>query len=120
MEELDRLYSRAREAGADAENIAKVTVKTLTREQLEAEYISLCGMVAYYSKLERDQIANPLRHFEKIRESFREANAEDLLQEEDLEQLARKFIRSREAILDLLSHTQLMLGEFTRPTEPDL
>lgn len=113
MKELDRLYNRAREAGADAEAVAKVNVKYLSREQLDAEYVSLCGLVAYYGKLERDQIANPLRHFEKIRECFKAGQVEEILRDEDPETTARLLVKNREAILDLLAHTQLMLGEFT-------
>ena len=113
MSELDRIYSRARETGAEAEAIAKVNVKYLSRDQLEAEYVSLCGLVAYYGKLERDQIGNPIRHFEEIRKGFREGEVERILEEEDLEQLARLFVRNREAILDVLAHVRLMLGEFT-------
>ena len=117
---MDRVYSRAKEAGAEAESIAKVNVKYLSREQLEAEYVSLCGMVAYYGKLERDQIGNPVRHFEAIRKAFKEADAERMLREEDLEMLARRFVRGRESILDLLAHVQLMLGEFTDQKEQGL
>jgi hypothetical protein len=115
MTELDRIYSRAKEAGAEAESVAKVNVKYLSREQLEAEYVSLCGLVAYYGKLERDQIGNPIRHFEAIRKAFREADAEGMLREEDLEMLARRFLKGRESILDLLAHVRLMLDEFTQP-----
>jgi len=120
MTELDRIYSRAKEAGAEAEVIAKVNVPYLSREQLDAEYVSLCGLVAYYGKLERDQIGNPIRHFEALRKAFREAEGEKLLGEADPEMIARILVKNREAILDLLAHTQLMLDEFTGPQEPDL
>lgn len=118
MSELDRIYSRAKEAGAEAESIAKVNVKYLGREQLEAEYVSLCGLVAYYGKLERDQIANPLRHFESIRGVFRRAEVERILGAEGVE-AATLLVKNRDGILDILAHVRLMLGEFTDQPEPD-
>jgi hypothetical protein len=115
MTEMDRIYSRAREAGAEAEAVAKVNVKYLNRDQLDAEYVSLCGLVAYYGKLERDQIGNPIRHFAKIREGFAKAEVEKMLEEEDPEKLAALLVKNREALLDILAHTRLMLGEFNQP-----
>jgi hypothetical protein len=117
MTELDRVYSRAREVGSEAEAVAKVNAQYLSREQIESEYVSLCGLVAYYGKLERDQIGNPIRHFEALRKAFREAEGERLLAEVDPAMIARILVENREAVLDLLAHTQLMLGEFTHQTE---
>lgn len=117
--ELDRIYSRAKEAGAEAEAVAKVNVKYLSRDQLEAEYVSLCGLVAYYGKLERDQIGNPIRHFESIRAGMGKMEAERLLSEEDPETVARLIVKNRETVLDVLAHVRLMLGEFSHPTEAE-
>lgn len=117
--ELDRIYSRAKEAGAEAESVAKVNVKYLSRDQLDAEYVSLCGLVAYYGKLERDQIGNPIRHFEMIRKGMVDGEVEKILEEEDPEMVARLMVKNREAILDVLAHVRLMLGEFSQ-TEQDL
>jgi hypothetical protein len=114
MTELDRIYSRAREAGAEAEAVAKVNVKYLNRDQLEAEYVSLCGLVAYYGKLERDQIGNPIRHFEQIRKGFDAAGVEEMLAQPDPEKLAALLVKNREPLLDILAHVQLMLGEFNQ------
>lgn len=117
--ELDRIYSRAREAGAEAEAVAKMNVKYLSRDQIDAEYVSLCGLVAYYGKLERDQIGNPIRHFEMVRKGFRDGEVEKILEEEDPEMVSRLLVKNREAILDVLAHVRLMLGEFSQ-TEQDL
>jgi hypothetical protein len=120
MEEMERVYGRAKEAGADAEALAKITVKQLTLEQLQQEYVSLCGLVAYYSKLERDQIGNPIRFFEDIRRSLKEGRVDQILEEEDPVEAASMLMLNRGPILRALAQVKVMLGEFSYPQEPGL
>jgi hypothetical protein len=115
VDEIDRIYSRAREAGADAEASAKVSAKHLSREQLESEYIALCGMVAYYGKLERDQIGNPIRFYEDIRKWMKQGGIEAILDDPDEARARALLADNSDSVLQILANLRLMLGEFTQP-----
>lgn len=120
MEEMERVYARARGAGADAEAVAKLTVKGLTLSQLQQEYVALCGLVAYYGRLERDQIGNPIRFFEDIRLAFKEGKVDEILSEEDPLEASSMLVINRVPILRALAQMKVMLGEFNYPQSPSL
>lgn len=68
MTALSDAYAKARIEGQMAEDEAKKTVTHMKVDQLREEWVSLMGMVAYYSKLERLLYSNPRSQFDKARE----------------------------------------------------
>lgn len=83
MNDSDEVVRMAVTAGQEAEAEAKFTVKRLTLAQLEAEYISLCGLVAYYGKIVRETQSNPRLYFERMRASLKEMDADELIESAD-------------------------------------
>lgn len=112
MRDEDVMYSRARDAGSDAEAVAKVAVKSLTREQLEAEYVSLCGLAAYYGRLKVDSIGNPMRYFASIREEFDRADVEKILEVGTTLDAAPLLVNNMAPIINALATMKLMLDTF--------
>lgn len=68
MTALTDAYAKARIEGQMAEDEAKQIASHMKVDQLREEWVSLMGMVAYYSKLERLLYANPRSQFDKARE----------------------------------------------------
>ena len=106
------MYSRAKNAGSDAEALARVTAKGLSREQLEAEYVSLCGLAAYYGRLKADSIANPMRHFASIRENFAKGQVDKILEVGATLDAAPLLCNNVEPIINALATMRLMLDTF--------
>jgi hypothetical protein len=95
MTALTDAYDKARIEGKLAEDEAKKIVTRMNVEQIRNEWISLMGMVAYYSKLERLLYSNPRLHFDKAREIL------DILRDNP---------DNWEAIDDLTHLVRLMIG----------
>lgn len=112
MREQDVMCSRAKEAGSDAEAVAKVQVKSLSREQLEAEYVSLCGLVAYYGRLKVDAIGNPMRSFASIREDFEQGKVDQILKAGPSPDAAHLLANNMGPIINALATMKLMLDTF--------
>jgi hypothetical protein len=107
MKESDRIVNIAVTAGQEAEAEAKFTVKRLTLAQLEAEYISLCGLVAYYGKLVRETQSNPSLYFEGLRADLNQMGADELLMSGDVGPL---LAQRKEPILDMIAKVKAMVG----------
>lgn len=77
------VYEVARAYAAEAERQAKEQVWGLKVETLQAEYVSLTAMVAYYTKIERE-MARPRFHMDAIRKLLVQIKAEEILQQAEL------------------------------------
>lgn len=72
------VYEEAREYAAHAEGKAAHEAVNMTHETLQAEYVSLSGMVAYYTKLERVGI-QPQLHSKTINKLLQQVGADTLI-----------------------------------------
>ena len=68
MSAISEAYERARDFGKEAETDAKKTVTRMSVDELRSEWVSLIGMLGYYTKLEALVQQNPRQYFDKIRE----------------------------------------------------
>lgn len=119
MRTKDRILEMATEAGLEAEERARETVDTMPSENLREAYVSLCGMVAFYGKKDREESGNPARYFDKMKALCREAEVGKLLQSNDPLDIAARLVKNREAIVDLLGQVDAMLDNFSCQQSPE-
>lgn len=119
MRTKDRILEMATEAGLEAEERARETVDTMPSETLREAYVSLCGMVAFYGKKDREERANPARYFDRMRALHEQAEVAKLLKSDDPLDIATRLVKNREAIVDLLGQVDAMLGEFSCQQSPE-
>jgi hypothetical protein len=74
------VYDNAREYAAQAEQQALDQVAGMDLETLRREYVSMAGMVAYYTKIERE-MTKPRLHLEAIKELLVKIKAEELIRQ---------------------------------------
>jgi hypothetical protein len=74
------LFEQAREYAAEEEAKARLAVESMTEDQLRRECVSLMGMVAYYTKVERE-MTKPRLHLEQIQKLLVKIKADDLLRQ---------------------------------------
>lgn len=73
-------YEEARAYAAEAERQAQAQAELLTLETLRREYVALTGMVAYYTKMERE-MARPRYQMDAIKRLLVELKADRLVQQ---------------------------------------
>lgn len=73
-------YEDAREYAREAEQQAQAQVDSIDVETLRKEYVSLTGMVAYYTKIERE-MAQPRMHMDAIRGLLKQLKADELIRQ---------------------------------------
>lgn len=74
------LYEEAREYAAEAEQQAQAQVASIDIETLRREYVALTGMVAYYTKMERDIMKSRFQ-MDAIKRLLVEIKADRLVQQ---------------------------------------
>ncbi len=74
------LYDEARAYAAEAEQQAQAQAELMTLETLRREYVALTGMVAYYTKMERE-MAKPRLHMDAMRDLLVKLKADELIRQ---------------------------------------
>lgn len=77
------MYQEAREYAKTQEDIAREQVMAMDVKELRDAYISMAGMVAYYTKIERD-MTKPRLHLDAIQELLKQIKAEQILRQAEL------------------------------------
>ena len=81
MQEMNRdMYDAAAEYGAEAEHQAQAQVEGMDIDTLRREYVSMMGMVAYYTKIER-VMAKPRLHMDAIKKLLVKIKADEILEQ---------------------------------------
>ncbi len=81
QEELLRdVYDAATQYASEAERQAQAQVEGIDIDTLRREYVSMMGMVAYYTKVERE-MTKPRWHMELISKLLVKLRAEDVLRQ---------------------------------------
>lgn len=79
------LFETAREYARTEEALARETAIGMDVHELRKAYISSVGLVAYYTKLERE-MTKPRLHLEQIQKLMLQLNAEEILRQADVAQ----------------------------------
>lgn len=74
------LYDAATAYAAEAERQAQAQVGGLDIETLRREYVSMMGMVAYYTKIER-VMTKPRLHMDEIKKLLVKMKADEMLEQ---------------------------------------
>lgn len=106
------IYDSARLYAHEAEEQAKAQVNDMTLETLRKEYIGLTGLVAYYTKVERE-MTKPRLHLDAIKALLVKLKAEEVLQqyetaEQDGIPVGNYARVPTKPLIDLLSRLQQM------------
>lgn len=81
MKEMQRdVYDAAAQYATEAEQQAKAQVGGMDIEALRREYVSMTGMVAYYTKIER-VMTKPRLHMDAIKKCLVKLKADQILEQ---------------------------------------
>lgn len=80
QELLKDVYDAATQYAAEAERQAQAQVESIDLETLRREYVSMMGMVAYYTKIER-VMTKPRLHMDAIKKLLVRMKADEILEQ---------------------------------------
>lgn len=80
QELLKDAYDAATQYAAEAERQAQAQVESIDLETLRREYVSMMGMVAYYTKIER-VMTKPRLHMDAIKKLLVRMKADEILEQ---------------------------------------
>jgi hypothetical protein len=79
MSDVENIYDEARQYATEAQHEARQYVNDLDIDTLRKELIDSIGMVAYYTKIERQLSATPRLHYDGLRSAYKQLDADNLL-----------------------------------------
>jgi hypothetical protein len=79
MSDVENIYEDARQYATEAQHEARQYVNDLDIDTLRKELIDSIGMVAYYTKIERQLSATPRLHYDGLRSAYKQLEADNLL-----------------------------------------
>lgn len=79
MSDTEQIYEDARQYATEAQHEARQYINELDIDTLRKELIDSIGMVAYYTKIERQLSATPRLHYDGLRSAYKALDADNLL-----------------------------------------